>query len=131
MNKKRLKIELIIIGAIILGILLWRFLPWFFVQPVPTSDDPYIEYKTLYNDVENYDFDDGPSSELESRINRALAGDSNPIQLYYNLKAKTEYYYHIGDYDTALETVSEAKNYAHTPSEQEYVDKMIEALKTP
>lgn len=129
MNKKRLKIELIIIGAIILGVILWRFLPWFFVQPIPVSDDPYAKYRALYSDVMDYDFENnGPSSELENRISRALSGNSDPIQLYYNLKAKIEYYYHIGDYETALEAAKEAKGYAQISAEREYTERMIKDL---
>lgn len=128
MNKKRLRTELIIIGAIILGIVLWRFLPWFFAQPLPTSGQPYAEYELLYNEVVEYDFNKGPSSYLENKIDRILSGNNSPIQLYYNLKAKTEYYYRLGDYEKALEAAKEASNYAHIPSESEYIEDMIKKL---
>lgn len=128
LNKKRLKIEIIVIAVIIFGVILWRFLPWFFVQPVSVPDDPYASYRKLYEDVVAYDFSAGPSEELEGRITRALSGNSSPIQLYYNLKAKIEYNYQLGNYEEALETLKEAKDYAPITAEREYVENLEESI---
>ena len=126
-NKKRLGIEIAIIGTIVLGVILWAFLPWFFVQPVPATD-PYEQYKILYNKVIGYDFSKGPSSDLERRLNHALESYEDSFRRYYNLKARIEYNYRLGNNSKAIEDLKEAMNYAPTEDESTYVYDLYQKL---
>ena len=127
-NKKRLKIELTILGIMVFGVILWRFLPWFFVQPVPVTSDLYGEYKILYNSVMDYDFSKGPSIELEKRLDRAINGNGTSLQLYYNLKARIEYNYHLERYEAVLEDIEQAKNYAPIEYEVKYLENLEKSI---
>lgn len=133
LNEKHLVVEISIIGAIILGIVLWRFLPWFFVQPLPEPSDPYIEYKSLYNRVMDYDFEKGASADLEKRLDHAVDNYLDSFALYYNLKARIEYYHRLGGNDAkVIEDLERARDYAPTQDEEVYImDLYQEITKTP
>ena len=124
--------EFIIIGTVVFGIILWRFLPWFFVQLLPESD-PYAEYKVLYNRVIDYDFKKGASDDLEKRLDRAVENYTDSFALYYNLKARIEYYYHLGgNNEKVIEDLERARDYAPTDDEGIYIyDLYDELTKTP
>ena len=128
LNHRRLAIEIVAIAVIVFGVILWRFIPWLSDQPLPISDNPDSEYKNLYSIVESYDFSKGPDEQLEKRMDRAIEGNSNSIQLYYNLKARLEYNYRLGNYDLAREDLEEAKSYIPNEKEYEYIVDIDEKL---
>lgn len=105
------------IFSVALVIFLARFLPWLVRQPIPgyNSKD---KYTTLVKEVEGYDYGKGRDSKLESRLDNATASiNSDPVQYYYNLKAKAIYYYKVKIYQASLTILGVAVNFATHPKE--------------
>ncbi len=126
-DRRRLRKELIIVGSLLLIVVSVSFFPWLFSQPFPNRD-LYSGYKHLYNQVVNYDYSKGPSDDLEARINRALESNSTSTQIYFNLKARIEYNYRLGNYDLVESDLDQARAYAPTYSEYEYVEKLSDEI---
>lgn len=123
-NKKHLAIELTVVFGIILAAFLWRFLPWFFSQPLPSTDQ-YAEYKKLYNEVIAYDFSKGRNADLETRIARAIENSESAsfTNQYFKFKAQIEYSRRAKDYSTMFTTLNKALAYAPDLNELNYLYK--------
>lgn len=127
-NSRRLKIELLLVGLVVFGIILWRFLPWLFVQPISTSSDHDQIYKNLYNTVLAYDFSKGRDEDLEKRMERAIEGNSTSSQLYYNLKARIEYNHRLQRYDEVREDIDRVEDYIPDEEERTYIQNTLLSL---
>lgn len=126
-NRRRLRKELIIVGSLLLIVMSISFFPWFLSQPFPNGD-LYSGYKHLYNQVINYDYSKGPNDDLEARINHALESNSTSTQIYFNLKARIEYNYRLGNYAAIEPDLNQARAYVPTYSEYEYIEKLSDEI---
>ena len=126
-NHKRLGIELSFIGFVIIASFIIFAVPK--IAEVNQSDDPYYQYKTLYQEVLDYDYTKGRDDRLETKIDSAVTPPSdtsfqanfNQLQYYFNLKAKAEYYYHFKQYRTVIETLKLAQNLVPDDTETAYI----------
>ena len=120
-NKKKLFTELAVLLSIVLVIFLIRFIPWLVEQPVPWYD-PVAKYQKLVNDVNDYDYSKGRDSKLETRLDQATRSiNSNPMQYYYNQKAKAIYYYNVTLYEASLSALDMANDFIPSLRETVFV----------
>lgn len=117
-NYKRLAVEIAILVIIITGIMLAYYLPW---ESANIAPDKYREYKTLYHEVENYNFNKGPNQSLSDKLQKALNDqNSSSTQVYFDLRARANYYIGLGYHNTAIVDLERALDL--TPGPEEYVD---------
>jgi hypothetical protein len=125
-DKKRLVRELVVICSVALVVFLAGFLPWLAQQPIP-GYDPYDKYQKLVEAVEQYDYAQGSSKELEARIGTATASiGSDPVQYFFNMKAKAIYNHGLGFYDLSLEALDEASRFVPNVEERAAIDSLYE-----
>lgn len=131
LNKKKILRQSIILIAIVLVILGIRFIPWLFSQPLTT--DKYAQYRTLYNTIVDYNYDNGRDANLETRLDDATSSDmaeNNPTRYFFNLQAKALYYQHFGYTRKAIHLLEEAVYYAPDEDELDVVEYAIDLYTT-
>ena len=82
----------------------------------------------LYEKVQNYDYSNGHSEEIESDIERLLKAslDEETTDNYAKtLKAKAEYYYGLQKYYTAVTVFKELENYVINGDDLVYVSERL------
>lgn len=130
MNRKKLTIELAAVAAAAVAGFVIFALPRIIEANQPA--DPEDVYKILYNEVMNYDYTHGRNAGLEKRIENGTKENSTELissgstgmenkQLYYNLKAKAEYYIRLGQYRTTMETLKKMQGLAPDGPEMAYI----------
>lgn len=111
---------LLTVAIVISGVI---FLPKLFAMPLNNeahAEAEYASYRSLYEEVKNYNFAFGGDVKLEQKIKKALErSDDNVAGYFYYLLAAAEYYYNVRDYDLARNFAEEAETYSPTDTEYE------------
>jgi hypothetical protein len=108
-NKKRLTIELSIVGFILAIV----FVPKLWGVIFPPPSDPYWRFQTLLNKVQNFDFENGDRTKLWEEIERKTASiDSRVVTYHFNMMAKALYLYNISDHYASISTLDIALDFA-------------------
>ncbi|MBQ3409908.1 hypothetical protein IJG66_00925 [Candidatus Saccharibacteria bacterium] len=127
LNKKKVLHQSIFVVIVILIVLGIRFIPWLFSQPIAV--DQYASYRTLYDAVTEYNYDNGRSDQLETRLEDGTSADiaeNNPTRYFFNLQAKALYYQHFGYTRKAIHLLEEATYYAPDEEELDVVEYAID-----
>ena len=109
-NKKKLILEIAVIILIVCLPSIINFSSWFLKQPIGEREK-YDDESSLYQEVVNFDYDQGNREELEQRLEVATSQIRDPIQYFFNIYAKATYYCNIGDYETCYASLEKANDF--------------------
>ena len=124
-RKKRLIIEVLVILLVVSAIMLAIFLPWLFAQS--PKQDEYSRYKELYHAVERHGTNPASDPSLEEKLANSLDPDHlEGTQVYFNLRARANYYANRGFYQTAILDLEKALKFA--PDGDEYIDSVMQLV---
>lgn len=110
---KKLKIALIVLLIAVVFGTIWAGVFFATKNIVDVASPATVD--ELYEKVQNYDYSNGHSEEIESDIKRLLeeTDNENTRNSYAKtLKAKAEYYYGLQKYNTAVMALKELEYYA-------------------
>lgn len=119
---KKLKIALIVLLIAVVFGAIWAGVFFATKNIVDVASPATVD--ELYEKVQNYDFSNGHSEEIEADIKRLLGEtDNEDTRSSYakTLKAKAEYYYGLQKYSTAVVTLRELEYYAVTGEDLLYL----------
>ena len=101
-NYKKIFFELMAVLAVVFVITLIVLYP-FLKEKGAFERDKYEDYRSIVEEVDNYDYSKGRSLELEETLDKGYEQTTSDDKAYFYALASGIYYCNIGYYNTAIE----------------------------